>query len=204
LPALLAIPRQMPASPRRFFLPLAIMILCLVGLGVASFMILASEQGTQGSAIGGPFHLMSTNGNEVTDADFEGHPFLVFFGYTHCPDICPTVLFQLSQVLKGMGDKQIKALFITVDPERDTPAVMKEYLSSFDPHIIGLSGTREEIDAAEKAYRVYARKEPGQGSDYAMDHTAVVYLMDKQGRFATAFNLDRPPQVAAQDLDTYF
>jgi protein SCO1 len=195
----------MPAAPRRLLLPFAIMILCLVGLGVASFMLLSGEQGAQSSTIGGPFRLMSTNGHEVTDADFKGHPFLVFFGYTHCPDICPTVLFQLSQVLKAMGDKQIKALFITVDPERDTPAVMKEYLSSFDPHIIGLSGTRQQIDAAEKAYRVYARKEPGHGSgDYAMDHTAVVYLMDKEGRFATAFNLDRPPQVAAQDLDTYF
>ncbi len=195
----------MPAMSRRFLLPLAILILGLMGLGVASFMIVAGQQGAQSVAIGGPFHLTSSNGGEVTDADFKGHPFLVFFGYTHCPDICPTVLFQISQVLKAMGgDKRIEALFITVDPERDTPAVMKEYLSSFDPRIIGFSGTREETDAVEKAYRVYARKAPGHGGDYAMDHTAVVYLMDKQGRFVTAFNLDRSPQVAAKDLDTYF
>jgi protein SCO1 len=195
----------MPAMSRRFLLPFVLLILGLTGLGVASFMIVAGQQGARGVAIGGPFHLTSTNGSEVTDADFKGHPFLVFFGYTRCPDICPTVLFQISQVLKAMGDdKRIKALFITVDPERDTPAVMKEYLSSFDSRIIGLSGTRAETDAVEKAYRVYARKAPGHGGDYAMDHTAVVYLMDKQGRFVTAFNLDRSPQIAAKDLATYF
>ena len=204
LPAFLAIKAEMPATSRRF-LPFAILILCLLGLGVASFVVFSGGQGAQSSAIGGPFRLTSTNGGEVTDADFRGQPFLVFFGYTHCPDVCPTVLFQLSQVLRSMDrDKQMKALFITVDPERDTPAVMKEYLSSFDPHIVGLSGTRQQIDAVEKAYRVYSQKEPGTGTDYAMDHTAVVYLMDKDGRFATAFNLDRPPQVAAKDLDAYF
>lgn len=188
---------------RRFFLPFAILVLCLAGLGVASFMMAASQQ-SQGALIGGPFRLASSNGGEVTDADFRGHPFLVFFGYTHCPDICPTTLFQISEVLKAMGpDKQIKALFITIDPERDTPAVMKEYLSSFDPRIIGLTGTRKETDAVEKAYRVYARKAPGSGGDYAMDHTAVVYLMDKQGRFVTAFDVSRSPQAAAKELSAY-
>jgi protein SCO1/2 len=202
-PAFLDTRGRIPAMPRRFFFPFAILILGLAGLGVASFMIVSGQQ-TQGAAIGGPFRLASANGGEVTDTNFKGHPLLVFFGYTHCPDICPTVLFQISQVLKAMGDdKQIRALFITVDPERDTPAVMKEYLSSFDPRIIGLSGTREETDAVERAYRVYARKAPGHGGDYAMDHTAIVYLMDKEGRFVTAFNLDRPPQIAAKDLATY-
>jgi protein SCO1 len=181
-----------------------ILVLGLAGLGVASFMIVSRQQDAQGSAIGGPFQLTSMDGGEITEADFKGHPFLVFFGYTHCPDICPTELFQISQILKARGnDQQIKALFITVDPERDTPAVMKKYLSSFDPRIIGLSGTLEETAAVEKAYRVYARKAPTQGGDYAMDHSAVIYLMDKQGRFVTAFNVDRPPQVAAKDLDSY-
>ncbi len=188
----------------RFLVPLALS-LCLAGLGVALFMSGARHHGAQSSAIGGPFHLTSTTGGEVTDANFKGHPFLVYFGYTHCPDICPTILSQMSQVLKAMGDdKRIKAVFITVDPERDTPAVMKEYLSSFDPNIIGLSGTRDEIAAVEKAYRVYATKEPEHGGDYTIDHTAVVYLMDKRGRFVTAFNLDLPPQVAATYLRTYF
>ncbi|MGB7089784.1 MAG: SCO family protein [Methylovirgula sp.] len=167
-------------------------------------MILSGQQGVASGAIGGPFHLTAMDGRQVTDADFKGHPFLVFFGYTHCPDICPTVLFQISQVLKARGnDQQIKALFISVDPERDTPAVMKKYLSSFDSRIIGLSGTRAETDAVEKEYRVYARKAPTQDGDYAMDHTAVVYLMDKRGHFVTAFNVEQSPKVAAKDLDSY-
>ncbi len=188
----------------RLFLSLAIFLLGLAGLGGAAFMLLSGQQGAQGAAIGGPFQLTSMDGRQVTDADFKGHPFLVFFGYTHCPDICPTELFQISQILKARGnDQQIKALFITVDPERDTPAVMKKYLSSFDPRIMGLSGTRAETNKVEKEYRVYARKAPTQNGDYAMDHTAVIYLMDKQGRFVSAFNVDRPPQVAAKDLDSY-
>jgi protein SCO1/2 len=193
----------MSAMSRRF-LPLTIPLLGLIGLGVAAFLLLSQQQGAPSFEIGGPFHLTSDNGREVTDANFKGEPFLVFFGYTHCPDTCPTVLFQISQILKATNDdKRIKVLFITVDPERDTAAAMKNYLSSFDPGIVGLTGTRQEIDAVEKAYRVYAKKEPGHGSDYAMDHTAVVYLMDKQGHFVSAFNLDRTPQVAAKDLDTY-
>lgn len=194
----------MAVLSRRFLLPLAFLALALAGLGLACFALVSVEPRTQSIAIGGPFHLTAANGSEVTDADFKGHPFLVFFGYTHCPDVCPTVLFQISAALKAMGtDKPIKALFITVDPERDTPAVMKEYLSSFDPRIIGLSGNSEETAAVEKEYRAYARKAPGHGGDYAMEHTAIVYLMDKQGRFVSAFNLDRPPQVAAKDLDSY-
>ncbi len=188
----------------RLLLPLLILVVGLAGLGVASFMIVAQQSGAGSSSIGGPFRLTSSDGKEVTDADFKGHPFLVYFGYTHCPDICPTILFEMSQDMKAMGgDKRIRALFITVDPERDTPAALKEYLSSFDPRIVGLTGTRQEINAVEKVYRVYARKIPENGGDYAMDHTAIVYLMDKQGRFVTVFNLDRPPQVAAKDLDTY-
>ncbi len=189
---------------RRLFLSLAVFLLGLMGLCVAFLMLISGQQGAQAVAIGGPFHLTSMDGRQVTDADFKGHPFLVFFGYTHCPDICPTELFQISQVLEARGnDQQIKVLFITVDPERDTPAVMKKYLSSFDPRIIGLSGTREETNAVEKEYRVYARKAPTQDGNYAMDHTAVIYLMDKRGRFASAFNVDRPPQVAAKDLNSY-
>jgi protein SCO1 len=189
---------------RRLLLSLAIFLLGLAGLCGAFIVLVSGQQRTQASAIGGPFHLTSMDGRQVTDADFKGHPFLVFFGYTHCPDICPTELFQISQILKARGnDQRIKVLFITVDPERDTPAVLKKYLSSFDPRIIGLSGTREETDAVEKEYRVYTRKEPTKGGGYAMDHTAVIYLMDKQGRFASAFNVDRPPQIAAKDLDTY-
>ena len=134
-----------------------------------------------------------------------GKPYLVFFGFTHCPDICPTTAMEISQVFEALGkDAKVNALFITVDPERDTAPVLKDYLSSFDERIIGVTGPRENIDAAIKGFRVYARKVPGDSPDsYSMDHTALVYLMDKQGRFVTGFNLKRAPQDAARDLRRY-
>ena len=143
--------------------------------------------------IGGPFSLTAQNGKTVTEKTLEGRPTLMLFGYTHCPDICPATLFQVSELLRAMGSEPgANAVFVTVDPERDTPAVMADYLSSFDPHIIGLTGDREAVDAMLKGYRVYARKVPGKDGDYTMDHSALVYLMDKSGRFAASFNLDRP------------
>src|SRR6476646_1685153 len=158
--------------------------------------------GTGSSAISGPFKLTDQNGNTITDADIEGRPFLVFFGYTHCPDICPTTLFDVSEVMHALGKDADRtgALFITVDPERDTPAVMKNYLSSFDPHLRGATGNNAAVDAAEKAYRVYAKKVHTENGDYSMDHTALVYLMDKQGRFVAPFSLKRRPEDAAAEL----
>jgi len=157
------------------------------------------------SAIGGPFKLIDQNGNTITDADIKGRPFLVFFGYTHCPDVCPTTLFDVSEVMRALGkDADLTgALFITVDPERDTPAVIKDYLSSFDPHLRGATGDRAAVDTVEKAYRVYAKKVPTEGGDYTMDHTALVYLMDKQGRFVAPFSLKRRPEDAAAYLRGY-
>lgn len=158
------------------------------------------------SAVGGPFKLVDQNNRPITDQDFKGKPWLVFFGYTHCPDVCPTTLFDVSEMLRAMGKDadRTAALFITVDPERDTPAVMKDYLSSFDPRMMAATGDRASIDAAEKAYRVYAKKVPtGKGDDYSMDHTAMVYLMDKQGRFVAPFNLKRTPEEAAAELKKY-
>ena len=153
----------------------------VIFLGVILFA--THYQGTAGgpSAIGGPFKLVDQSGKPVTDEDMKGHPFLVFFGYTHCPDICPTTLFEMSEVMRALGKDadRINALFITVDPERDTPAVMKDYLSSFGPHLRGATGDQKAIDAVEKAYRVYAKKVPAEKGDYSMDHTALVYLMDK-------------------------
>lgn len=155
------------------------------------------------SLIGGPFKLASGDGRTVTDADMKGEPFLVFFGYTHCPDVCPATLAEISDVLAKLPGKPVKALFITVDPERDTASVMKDYLSSFDPRIEGLTGDRAAIDQVERAYRVYARKAPQANGDYTMDHSAIVYLMDSQGRFVEAFNLERKPEESAKELATY-
>jgi protein SCO1/2 len=129
----------------------------------------------------------------------------VFFGYTHCPDVCPTTLFEISEVMKSLGTDADRTgvLFITVDPERDTPAVLKDYLSSFDPHLRGLTGDPDAIAAALKAYRVYAKKIPLKDGDYTMDHTAIVYVMDKNGRFVAPLNLKQTPAAAADQLRGY-
>jgi protein SCO1 len=159
----------------------------------------------RGSAIGGPFKLVDQDGKPITDQDMKGEPLLVFFGYTHCPDVCPTTLFEISEVLRAMGPDaaRVHALYITVDPERDTPAVMKDYLSSFDPNLRGATGDAQAVETVEKAYRVYAKKVSTGNGDYSMDHTALVYLMDKQGRFVAPFNLKRRPEDAAADLKKY-
>ncbi len=157
------------------------------------------------SAIGGPFKLVDQNGQAVTEDVLNGKPSLIFFGFTHCPDICPTALFDMSELYKALGSDgdKVSAFFVTVDPERDTPEVMKEYLSSFDPRLRGLTGDPAAVAAMEKAYRVYSKKVPLDGGGYTMDHTALVYLMDKKGRFITPFNLKRKPEDAAADLKRY-
>ncbi|HEY2186649.1 MAG TPA: SCO family protein [Xanthobacteraceae bacterium] len=166
---------------------------------------MSSPIAQQIAAVGGPFNLLDQNGKTVSDRDFKGHPFLVFFGFTHCPDVCPTTLFDVSEILRALGPDadRTRALFITVDPERDTPAVMKDYLSSFDPHLSGLTGDPAEVAAVAKAYRVYYKKVPLDGGNYTMDHTAIVYLMDKEGRFVSPFSLKRPTEAAAADLRRY-
>jgi protein SCO1/2 len=157
------------------------------------------------SAIGGPFQLVDHNARPVTDRDLKGKPFLVFFGFTHCPDICPATLFEVSEILRAMGPDadKVRALFVTVDPERDTPEKLKDYLSSFDPHLVGATGDPAAIKAMEKAYRVYSKKVPLDGGGYTMDHTALVYLMDKEGRFVAPFSVKRRPAEAAADLRRY-
>jgi protein SCO1 len=166
---------------------------------------LSTPVAQQIAAIGGPFKLIDQNGQVVTDQDLKDRPFLVFFGFTHCPDVCPTTLFEVSEILRALGPAadRTRALFITVDPERDTPAVIKDYLSSFDPHLSGLTGDPAAIAAVAKAYRVYFEKVPLDQGGYTMDHTAIVYLMDKAGRFVSPFSLKRTSDAAAADLRRY-
>jgi protein SCO1 len=153
------------------------------------------------STIGGPFTLTDQDGHQVSDRDLRGKPYLVFFGFTHCPDVCPTTLAQISQVLQALGpDAKLKVLFITVDPERDTPRLMAQYAGSFGPNVIGLSGDRAAIDNVMQEYRVYAQKVPEKNGDYTMDHSAVVYLMGRDGKFLHAFNIQRSPEEAAAEL----
>jgi protein SCO1 len=165
----------------------------------------ASPIGRAMASVGGPFQLEDQTGKPVSDVDMKGRPFLVFFGYTHCPDVCPTTLFEISEVMKALGKDADRtgALFITVDPERDTPAALKDYLSNFDPHLRGLTGDPAAVEATLKAYRVYAAKIPLKDGDYTMDHTAAVYLMDKDGRFVANFNLKQTPEAAAGQLRGY-
>lgn len=157
------------------------------------------------AAVGGPFQLTDHNGKPISDSDLKGKPFLVFFGFTHCPDVCPTTLFDVSEVLRALGPQgdKARALFVTVDPERDTAEKLKDYLSSFDPRLIGVTGSREDVDKMLKVYRVYYKKVPTEGGDYTMDHTALVYLMDKTGRFVAPFNIKRRPEEAATELRRY-
>ena len=156
----------------------------------------------QAAAIGGPFRLIDQDGQPFSDENLKGKTFLVFFGFTHCPDVCPTTLFEMSEIMRNLGPEadRTAALFISVDPERDTQEAMKDYMSSFDPHVRGLTGNAEALAAVAKAYRVYYKKVPLDGGDYTMDHTAIVYLMDKEGRFVSPFSMKRTAEVAAADL----
>jgi protein SCO1/2 len=196
----------MNPNKSRLALVLSAFMLGLVVFFGAIFLVSGRDGSPTSSAIGGSFTLTDQDGKTVTDADFKGKPMLVFFGYTHCPDVCPTTLFEVSEVLRALGGDagKAQALFITIDPERDTAQVMKDYLSSFDPHLRGLTGSVDAITSTEKAYRVYAKKVPGTNGEYTMDHTALVYLMDKEGQFVAPFNLKRTPDLAAADLKKYF
>ena len=190
----------MPLPSRRTLLPLlgaALGLLVIVG---ALTVQRAGMPSRAAAGIGGPFALVDGDGRTVTEADVAGAPMLVFFGYTHCPDVCPTTLDAISQTLKALGpDRKVRALFITLDPERDTPAVMKDYVSSFDPRILGLTGSQAAIDKVAREYRVYAKKVPTGDGGYSVDHTGVVYLMDRAGDFVESFNpdLDKPAEAAA-------
>lgn len=196
----------MTPAQRRMIIPLASLALGLVLLLLTAWVILSDRNQPGGGTvkIGGPFALISQEGEVISSKDLLGAPFLVFFGFTHCPDVCPTALYEMSEVFRKLGpDKKIKALFVTVDPERDSAAKLKDYLSSFDKRIIGVTGKPAQLEAMRKAYRVYARKVPTKDGDYTMDHSAIVYLMNKRGAFVSAFNLKQPPEKAAKELENY-
>jgi len=179
----------------------------IAGAGV---LLLATPQGGQpvqssGAAlIGGPFSLVGGDGKPVTDRDFRGRYMLIFFGFTHCPDICPAELQVVAQALEQLGDKAKKVvpIFITLDPERDTPEAMANYLKSFGPNFVGLTGSPEAIAAAAKAYRVaYSKVENKESAgDYSVDHSALVYLMDPEGRYVTHFSYGLSADQMAEKL----
>jgi protein SCO1/2 len=177
----------------------------VVGLVVVLWLLGGLRGVTAPAAIGGPFQLTDQAGQTVTEKNLQGKPTLIFFGFTHCPDVCPTSLFEISEVLRAMGKDadRVNAYFISVDPERDTASAMKDYLSSFDPHLKGLSGEPDAVAKVISGFRVYAKKVPLKDGDYTMDHTALIYLMDRDGKFVAPFNLKRTPEAAAADLKRY-
>ena len=189
--------------------PLVIVTAFATSLLLGLLIMLWALGGVRGvpvpAAIGGPFQLTDQSGTTVTDKSLQGRPSLIFFGFTHCPDVCPTSLFEISEVLRAMGKDadRVNAYFGSVDPERDSKEAMKDYLSSFDPHLKGLTGDPEAIAKMLTAYRVYAKKVPLKDGDYTMDHTALTYLMDRDGKFVAPFNLNRTPEEAAADLKRY-
>jgi protein SCO1/2 len=196
-------PDPQPPRARRRFVVVGAVIGVLAVLAAALYPLWGHKSGHGAALIGGAFALQGPDGRVVTDADMKGEPFLVYFGYTNCPDICPTTLAQMSDVLSKMPNKPIRALFITIDPERDSAASLKDYLSSFDPRIVGLSGDAAAIAGVEKAYRVYARKGPPEKGGYGMDHSSIVYLMDAKGQFVEALNLERKPEDTAKELEGF-
>ena len=154
-------------------------------------------------AVGGPFRLIDGNGKVVTDQDFKGKPFLVFFGFTHCPEVCPTTLFELSEILRKLGPdaERVRVVFITVDPERDTPALLKSYMAGFDPSFVALRGTPEQTQAVAKEFKVFYAKVPGkEPGSYTMDHSAGSYVFDTNGRIRLFERYQTPPQALAEDL----
>jgi protein SCO1/2 len=184
-------------------------VYAVIGLLVAVMLLAAGGylflSGSQPAAltVGGPFSLIDGDGKPVTDQTWHGKYMLVYFGYTYCPDVCPTTLTNVAAAMDKLGPKadQIQPLFITVDPERDTPAVVKQFAAAFSPRLIGLTGSPEQIATAAKEYRVYyAKHVTGPGpNDYSMDHSSVLYLMGRDGKFIAPLRADQDgPEIAAQ------
>lgn len=190
---------------------LAVILAVVAGVGIGAISHFLLRDGAPATvrqvvglgdpAIGGPFRLIDSDGRERSDADFRGQLMLVEFGYTFCPDVCPLGLQLFADVLDRLGPAadEVAPVFITLDPARDTPAVLKSYVQHFSPRITALTGPREAIDAATKAYRVYYRlgADAASNLNYLVDHSAILYLMGRDGKFLTHFTHETPPDRVA-------
>jgi cytochrome oxidase Cu insertion factor (SCO1/SenC/PrrC family) len=181
---------------------LAVWVAVLVG--AAGWVGWDAMRGGQ-PAIGGPFTLVDQNGRTVTNESLKGKPTLIYFGYTFCPDVCPTSLLLMETAIEKLGPdaaKKVNLVFITIDPERDTQKLIKDYVGNFSPTFIGLTGTPEQVTAAARAYRVYYQKVPGKdGAPYLMDHSSIVYLLDRNGRFVTHFTHEAKAEAIAAGVE---
>lgn len=146
--------------------------------------------------IGGPFRLASSNGGVVDSKDLLGRPYGVFFGFTHCPEVCPTTLYEMTKTLAAVGDeaRDFRLFFITVDPERDTALMLKDYLSNFDPRMEALVPTPDELSKVAKEFRAIYEKVPASDGEYTMNHTATIYLMNARGQFASTISYNETPE----------
>ena len=198
-------PHYAPSRFQVIFATLALLAALLVA-GTAYYFSgqIQTATGTGTALVGGPFTLTDQDGRKVTEKDFLGKYMLVFFGYTYCPDICPTELQVMSAALDSLGPKAdaIQPVFITVDPQRDTPEVMKQYVGNFHPRLMGLTGTPDEIASVAKTYRVFfSRVENSAPDTYLMDHSTITYLMDPQGKFLKHFSYSTDSAALAKGLE---
>ncbi len=182
------------------------LLVALVALGYGYLHFFGSDRHWTeqvGVRIGGSFDLVDQNGNQITDKDILGKPHAMFFGFTHCPEICPTTLFEASGWLKALGDDgdRLGIYFISVDPERDTPEILKDYMSAFDPRITAITGSAEKIAGMIADYKVYAKKVPLDDGDYTMDHTATVFLFNADGTFAKTIAWAENPETVMEKLE---
>lgn len=194
-------------SRKTAYLSLVILALAIIAGGTAlvskSGWLPPVPTGTGTALVGGPFTLTDHNGKTVTDASYRGNYLLVFFGFTFCPDVCPTELQVMAQALDDLGGEadSIVPLFVTVDPERDTPEVLKAYVENFGPRFVGLTGTPDQIAAVAKAYRVYyAKAGKTDAGGYTMDHSAIIYLMGRDGRFLKHFTYTTDARGLAEGI----
>jgi protein SCO1/2 len=197
----------MNESPFRHFL----LLLCL-GLGLAACGKAPPPEAPplQGARVGGPFTLVDQDGRQVSDRDFAGNYRIVYFGFTYCPDVCPVDLQKIGQAMRVLEAKdpelaaRVQPLFISVDPERDTPEVMKKYVAAFHPRIIGLTGTPAQVAAAAKAYAVYysKRSDPG-ASDYLVDHMRATFLMGPEGQPLALLPHEGTPDAIAAEIERW-
>ncbi len=186
----------------------ALAAIAVLAAGYGVFMLGAARQSNLGLPgavkIGAPFELTRMDGSHFSSKALAGKPYAIFFGFTNCPDICPTTLLEMTEHLQALGPKanDLNVLFVTVDPTRDTAEHLKLYLSAFDPRIIGLTGTPDEIKAVAKSYHVYYEKVPStDGSDYTMNHTASVYLMDKDSNLVSTLSFQEPQEARQTKLE---
>ena len=192
-----------PTSRMRLLLP-AVALLVVLLAGVGAWWTMSGGSGEAFGGIGGPFTLLDGDGHAITDRDFRGHYLLIYFGYTFCPDVCPTTLNEVAAAFDKLGKKadNLQGLFITVDPQRDTPAVVRDYAAAFSKHIEGLTGTPDQIATVAREYRVYYAPQhtATSGNSYTVDHSSILYLMGPDGKFIVPIRADQTGEAMAADI----